>query len=777
MSQVNTQVYGTPDTWVRDTAFNSNSSVPDSACFKRGQYTTIEAYCNAQKMAEGTAIDYSICYAAHDVDLPLSRINCYYTGDTGLEEYTYNSAMPWFFGHQTGGIGGHYDRITAAGYVMLNDNAGLEDISEIYWLPNGIIRPYPEQMSGRMIPIVEFNPHACYFGIKVVIFDRSNGQFNTYTLKQVREGTWNTNHVIVRAYGELLTRRTTEADYNYTNSSGDERCAVCLTNKLDFLSPYGEKSMPVLSYSFLISENLPLFGSPQGRPAAQQFSNIWRAVYQPYYNTRPADGEAVLFSDTLETTYTVLTGDYDVKYFEKVAPITEANLEKLRRCAAAYGLFFTEDDAYTKYHDDANRWTDADMFLGVLDNGIGRGDYTRGTGNIDNPVFNWGSSQQSPYSPDTPIDPDEPDTNTYSNITGFNSISAGASMTKRYVLDRNNVDKLCDDLFTISGELAEVQGNLDYDHFEAKVIDNFLVTSPIDAIVSLKRFPFNVPHTFNVSKELVKLGKNTATAQGYATFDVFNTVQFKGVNISKRFGGCFLDYEPYTQYELYVPFCGTTNLQAADIVGHTLNVRLQIDLITGTCTAYIMADSLVIETLTGNVACDLQITGTDSAYMNSALTNAVTASKTAKTRNITTSFEPLSPAGVLKTVANPWSQANTAISARYEREQADYNLTHLQTPLHSMGTASALTGWYQEFNARLMIYYPTGQAVTSSIPPTLANLSNYGHTTGFATVENKTLSNYTGLTVCSDVDLSGISQATATEKQMIYNALTGGVYI
>ena len=777
MSQVNTQVYGTPDTWVRDTAFNSNSSVPDSACFKRGQYTTIEAYCNAQKMAEGTAIDYSICYAAHDVDLPLSRINCYYTGDTGLEEYTYNSAMPWFFGHQTGGIGGHYDRITAAGYVMLNDNAGLEDISKIYWLPNGIIRPYPEQMSGRMIPIVEFNPHACYFGIKVVIFDRSNGQFNTYTLKQVREGTWNTNHVIVRAYGELLTRRTTEADYNYTNSSGDERCAVCLTNKLDFLSPYGEKSMPVLSYSFLISENLPLFGSPQGRPAAQQFSNIWRAVYQPYYNTRPADGEAVLFSDTLETTYTVLTGDYDVKYFEKVAPITEANLEKLRRCAAAYGLFFTEDDAYTKYHDDANRWTDADMFLGVLDNGIGRGDYTRGTGNIDNPVFNWGSSQQSPYSPDTPVDPDQPDTNTYSNITGFNSISGGASMTRRYVLDKANVDTLADDLWTISSDLAQVQGSQDYEHFEAKVIDNFLVTSPIDCIVSLKRFPFDVPHTFSNAKELVKLGKNTATAQGYATYNVFNTVQFKGVNISKRFGGCFLDYEPYTQYELYVPFCGTTPLQAADIVGHTLNVRLQIDMLTGTCTAYVMADSLVIETLTGSVGCDLQITGTDTTYMNSAIVNSITNARNAKTQQEVAKLGVISPSGLFGAVMNPWKTAGSITEAETNRYQADYNLEHIQTPLHSMGTASALTGWYQEFNARLMIYYPMGDAIVSAIPPRLANLSNYGHTTGFATVENKTLSNYTGLTVCSDVELSGISQATATEKQMIYNALTGGVYI
>ena len=777
MSQVNTLVYGAPNTWARDTAFNSNSSVPDTASFKRGQYTTIETYCNAQKMTEGTAIDYSICYAAHDVDLPLSRINAYYAGENGLEEYTRNSAMPWFFGHQTGGIGGNFYDITAADYVMLNDNAGLETISKIYWLPNGIIRPYPEQMSGRIIPIVEFNPHACYFGIKVVIFDRSNGQFNTYTLKQVREGTWTSNHVIVRAYGELLTRRTTDADYNYVTQDSTDRCCVCLTDKLDMLSPYGEKSMGVLSYSFMVNNTIPLFGSPSGTPTAEQFSNIWRAYFRPFKSADPTASTAILFSDTLETSYTVWNTQSYGDIFERVAPITSANLEKLRRCAAAYGLFFTEDDAYTKYHDDVNRWTDEDMFLGVLDNGIGRGDYTRGTGNIDNPVFNWGSSQQSPYSPDTPVDPDQPDTNTYSNITGFNSISGGASMTRRYVLNKANVDTLSDDLWTISNELATVQGDIDYNNFEAKVIDNFLVTSPIDSIVSLKRFPFDVPHTFSNTKELVKLGKNTATAQGYSTYNVFNTVQFKGVNISKRFGGCFLDYEPYTQYELYVPFCGTTPLQAADIVGHTLNVRLQIDLLTGTCTAYIMADSLVIETLTGSVACDLQVTGTDTTYMNGAIVNSITNARNAKTQQEVAKTSVFSPSGLLGSVMNPWKTAGNITQANTNKYQADYDLQHIQTPLHSMGTASALTGWYQEFNARLMIYYPMGDAIVSAIPPRLANLSNYGHTTGFATVENKTLSNYTGLTVCSDVDLSGISQATATEKEMIYNALTGGVYI
>lgn len=450
-------------------------------------------------------------------------------------------------------------------------------------------------------------------------------------------------------------------------------------------------------------------------------------------------------------------------------PYSADNYEKIMKMTACFGLMFTDKAKFT-FPIDCN---DTDLYIPIIDDeGIAHGEYTHGAENLNNDLLQLDSVRDKNYDPSK-----EHDTNTYSNVTGFNSISGGASMTRRYVLDKANVDTLSDDLWTISSELAQVQGSQDYDHFEAKVIDNFLVTNPIDSIVSIKRFPFDVPHTFSNTKELVKLGKNTATAQGYATYNVFNTVQFRGINISKRFGGCFLDYEPYTQYEVYVPFCGTTNLQAADIVGHTLNIRMQIDLLTGTCTAYIMADSLVIETLTGNCACDLQITGTDTTYMNSAIVNSITNARNAKTQKEVADLSTISPAGLFSAAMNPWKAAGEKTTAETNRYQADYNLQHIQTPLHSMGTASALTGWYQEFNARLMIYYPEGDAIISSVPPRLADLTNYGHTTGFATVDNKTLTNYTGLTVCSDVDLSGISQATATEKQMIYNALTGGVYI
>ena len=465
-------------------------------------------------------------------------------------------------------------------------------------------------------------------------------------------------------------------------------------------------------------------------------------------------------------------GDSTSKTLFYVVPYSEKNYEKMLKISALFGCFFTPTAKYQF----AYEMTDNDLYLPIIDDdGVAHGEYTRGVDNASNPLYEKNSIREIDYDPTKP--PAPYDHNTYSNITGFNSISGGASMTKRYVLDKANVDKLADDLWTISSELAQVQGNLDYDHFEAKVIDNFLVTSPIDAIVSLKRYPFDVPHTFSNNKEPVKLGKNTATAEGYTSYNVFNTVQFAGVDIYKRFGGCFLDYEPYTCYELYVPFCGTTKLQASDIIGHTLNLRMQIDLLTGTCTAYIMADSLVIETTTGSCGCDLQVTGTDTTYMNSAIVSAVTNAQSAKANKVIADTSTMTPAGLVGAFINPWKTAASRDIANANMYKADYELQHIQTPLHSMGTSSALTGWCQEFDARIIIYYPEGDVIQSSIPPSFnkAALKAFGHTKGFGTVTPGTVSSFHGYT--QGTIIADQIPCTESERNRIKEAFASGVFL
>ena len=70
-----------------------------------------------------------------------------------------------------------------------------------------------------------------------------------------------------------------------------------------------------------------------------------------------------------------------------------------------------------------------------------------------------------------------------------------------------------------------------------------------------------------------------------------------------------LDYNNYTQFEIYLPFVGFRQLDANDLVGATINVTYRIDLLTGTCTALIKVsrDGLdaIMYTYSGN--CSIQI--------------------------------------------------------------------------------------------------------------------------------------------------------------------------
>lgn len=458
-------------------------------------------------------------------------------------------------------------------------------------------------------------------------------------------------------------------------------------------------------------------------------------------------------------------------YYYKI-PYSESNYNKFMQIAALFGCFFTPTNKYVFDYD----MLDTDLYLPIIDaNGVAHGQYTNGSDNANNSLYSKSSIRDIDYDPDAPPTPVDP--NTYSNTTGFNSLSGGASATQRYVLNDSNVRQLLTDLWTITHNIAGV----DYEKFDYKILDSFLVTDPINSIVSLKRFPFDIPHTFSPSKTAVCLGKNQGTARGYLTYNVFNSIQFSGIDIYPKFGRSFLDFSPYTEYELYVPFCGTVKLNAGEILDHTLNVEMTIDLITGVCVAYILADSLCIETLTGSVSSDMQISGIDAATADAAVQNAVINHISARTNKELADLSPLSASGLMSSVTNPFKVSGSMTEANTALSKADYDITHINTPIHSLGSAGGLSSWLLEFNCRLIIYYPEGEAIdssggVSSTSPKLADLTSYAHTTGFACVMNGQVSDYHGLTV-GNIDTSSIVGASEEERNMIKTLFSQGVWL
>ena len=156
-----------------------------------------------------------------------------------------------------------------------------------------------------------------------------------------------------------------------------------------------------------------------------------------------------LFQDAELKTVRCSTSDSHLGKVWQEIPYSDDTYDTIMSMAALFGCPFTPT---TKLSFN-NAFTDADLCLPIIDdNGITHGEYTRGSGNADNPFIELDNVRDKDYKPDADVD-----TNTYSNTTGFNFITEGAAMTVRYVLDGANVDKLLSDLWTINASIAQQQ--------------------------------------------------------------------------------------------------------------------------------------------------------------------------------------------------------------------------------------------------------------------------------------------------------------------------------
>lgn len=87
----------------------------------------------------------------------------------------------------------------------------------------------------------------------------------------------------------------------------------------------------------------------------------------------------------------------------------------------------------------------------------------------------------------------------------------------------------------------------------------------------------------------------------------------------------FGDYRDYqTEITLYVPYCGTAELNAADIMGGTLTATYVVDLSTGSCTAYVMCETYdghtyPVAILPGQLGVDIPITASNAGRVGARL--------------------------------------------------------------------------------------------------------------------------------------------------------------
>lgn len=144
-----------------------------------------------------------------------------------------------------------------------------------------------------------------------------------------------------------------------------------------------------------------------------------------------------------------------------------------------------------------------------------------------------------------------------------------------------------------------------------------IFNDPMDLFLGLSILPVPIPNggRKNVGIGLIDTGISMTLAASQWT-----EIDCGSVKIP-NFTGAYLDYDPYTQIEIYLPFVGVRTLKADEIVGKTVKVSYKIDILSGACVAWIDVNGSVMYMFMGQCATSIPVASGDwTNIINGVLT-------------------------------------------------------------------------------------------------------------------------------------------------------------
>lgn len=146
-----------------------------------------------------------------------------------------------------------------------------------------------------------------------------------------------------------------------------------------------------------------------------------------------------------------------------------------------------------------------------------------------------------------------------------------------------------------------------------------LFADPMQSILGLSIVPVAVP---NSGARAVKVGNiSTGVSMNVAT-QQYVSVDCGTLNVNE-YWGAYLDYDPYTKAEIYLPYIGTHAIAVDDIMNKPVHVVYNIDILSGACCAHIKCGDSVMYSFIGQCSAQIPITGNDwGSVINGALSIA-----------------------------------------------------------------------------------------------------------------------------------------------------------
>ena len=268
----------------------------------------------------------------------------------------------------------------------------------------------------------------------------------------------------------------------------------------------------------------------------------------------------------------------------------------------------------------------------------------------------------------------------------------------------------------------------------ANIFDKFSLVNnnPIENIISCKSIPINADGT---NQEII-LGNVSTGVNGEKISNNFAKQTIGSIAINEYYHN-FLDYAPYTNIILYLPYIGFKELDTTLVMNKTLKVIYTVDAITGGCLAQVYVNNVRLYEFTGNVGIDIPITASNRAQVESGYIQA----------------------GVGATMSAVGGNVGSAVTSLLNSATSQYHYSSTGNP-SPMCVASTNRTCY------IIIDRPNYQ-----------NLKAFNHTRGRKCYLSKTISTLKGFTICdSNIDLSGIN-ATQSELEELKEILSSGFYV
>ena len=470
--------------------------------------------------------------------------------------------------------------------------------------------------------------------------------------------------------------------------------------------------------------------------------------------------------------------------------------DEIAKIAAHMGTFFIFDMAdKNKANDDIN------VFLGLLDeNAISTGEYSRGIANRDSDQFNWDKAGDADYDPGYDPGPEpEPEFDHESVLEAENRTLGvpGANIYVSSLAQFTEIKEAAEDLY--AQIIAEAEDG-DWDEV-ARLQSAFgHVENPSDCYYGVVCYPFDITNHLDLtSTSSARLGKsdftaatnfgqvNSATVYGSIACGQVYMPPANAAQIGQNNINAFINYPPYTTASLYLPFCGTIEIDPAIYMGRYIGVKYVVDWRSGACQALVFRSSTnssygeLMETISGTMGYRVNFSATDAqAYTSSMVSMAVRADDAR--RGLLESVKngiksTIGSANGKEAIANAVQGGIEIKNAKDTYDIAKYELEAQGVPVKKISTATPATNTLLELTPRLDIYRPN---LVYSGPS-----NAYGEVNGFACLEIGHRPTrlaygyvvYGKFQLGDGVELATAPKPTSTEASMIKDLLASGVYI